>query len=64
VSRPNLSVTRPVAVTAAKVAAGEARIVVDCSESLHRKVKIRAIERGVSVKTYMLQLLQADGLTD
>jgi hypothetical protein len=38
--------------------------VADIPDSLHRKIKIRAVERGQTVREYLLALLAADGLTD
>lgn len=72
--RPKLDMTRPSKrvdpVTAAgsksaaaeAIEAGAARLVVSLPIELHRRIKIRATERGQSIRDYVLTLLRADGL--
>ena len=48
---------------ARRIEEGDARLVVNMSPVLHRKLKIRAVERGVTMRDYVLQLLAADGLS-
>lgn len=65
-ARRKLALERPT--TKAKKAAarledGEARIVVNVPASLHRALKVRAAERGVTLKAYILELLEKEGLT-
>jgi hypothetical protein len=43
---------------------GVARIVVDVPRSQHVAVKRRALERGLSVRDYTLELYRADGVFD
>jgi hypothetical protein len=70
--RPNLTVERPtteraraVAQRAAeKIGQGSSRLVADIPDSLHRKIKIRAVERGQTVREYLIGLLANDGLTE
>ena len=42
--------------------ADDARLVVNMSEALHRKIKLRAVERGITIREYVLGLLANDGL--
>jgi predicted DNA binding CopG/RHH family protein len=42
---------------------GEGRIHVRVPEALHRRVKVRCAERGISLRDYVLQLLEKDGLS-
>ena len=42
--------------------ADDARLVVNMPEALHRKVKLRAVERGITIREYVLGLLANDGL--
>ena len=42
--------------------ADDARLVVNMPEALHRKVKLRAVERGITIREYVLALLANDGL--
>ena len=62
-----LGLLRPTTVAlskaAAKIEEGEdARLVVNVPERLHRAVKLRATERGLSISQYMRELLKADGV--
>lgn len=41
---------------------GDARLIVSMPTELHRNLKIRCAERGVTIRAYMLSLLEADGL--
>jgi predicted DNA binding CopG/RHH family protein len=64
--KPKLALARPSAATskaATKLEEGEARLVVNLPEALHRKVKLRAVERGITIREYVLGLLDADGLS-
>ena len=69
-SKPTLGLARPSSASssptaraaAAKLEEGEARLVVNVPEGLHRKVKMRAVERGISIREYVLELLAGDGL--
>ncbi len=36
------------------------RLTIDTPESMHRKLKIKAIEKGVSMRDYILQLLEKE----
>jgi hypothetical protein len=67
--KPRLGLTRPTAApkshaskAAAKLEEGEARLVVNMPEALHRKLKMRAVERGITIREYVLKLLERDGL--
>lgn len=69
-TKPKLGLTRPTAAAAvaqskaaAKLAEGEARLVVNMPEVLHRKLKMRAVERGQSIRDYILELLDKDGIS-
>jgi predicted DNA binding CopG/RHH family protein len=49
---------------AARAAAdGEIQLKVRVSSTLHRAIKVRLAERGISLQDYVLELLQKDGLT-
>lgn len=71
-TKPKLALARPTmkktdapsaaARAAAKLEEGEARLVVGVSEQLHRAIKMRAVERGMTIREYVLGLLEADGL--
>lgn len=41
---------------------GESRLIVSMPVHLHRSLKIRCAERGITIRAYMLSLLEADGL--
>jgi predicted DNA binding CopG/RHH family protein len=43
-------------------AADDARLVVNLPERVHRAIKLRAVERGISIRDYILGLLAADKL--
>jgi len=67
-AKPTLALSRPsltanATAAASKLAGGEARIVVDVPEAIHKALKIRAITRGVTIRQYVLELLAADGVT-
>lgn len=52
---------RPLA-GAARLELGVKRIVVDVAPSVHRQVKMRAVDYSGGIKEYILRLLEADGL--
>lgn len=59
-----MSLERP-SKRAAKTAAleeGIERLAVDVPAPLYRAVKVRCIERGLSLKAYLLELLAKDGI--
>jgi predicted HicB family RNase H-like nuclease len=56
--------TRSTSKASSADAAGSARLVVDISTALHRKLKARAAQRGTSIRAYVLSLLEGDGLRD
>jgi hypothetical protein len=45
-----------------KKGAGESRLIVSMPAKLHRELKVRCAERGITIRSYMLSLLEADGL--
>jgi hypothetical protein len=63
-SRPTLS--GPAAQQAERAARelteGKARLTVDLPETAHRALKLRSVERGQSIRDYIIELLRADGL--
>lgn len=71
-TKPKLALARPTttkaqgpsaaARAAAKLEEGDARLVVSMPERLHRAIKMRAVERGVTIRQYVFALLEADGL--
>lgn len=42
---------------------GEKRLLADIPADLHRKVRMRCLERGILVQDYIVELLAKDGLT-
>jgi len=52
---------RPTA-AAARLEEGTKRIVVDVVPSVHKQVKVRAVEYSGGIKEYILRLLEADGV--
>jgi hypothetical protein len=40
----------------------QARLAVNLPVALHRKLKIRAAQRGVSIRDYIMMLLEKDGI--
>jgi hypothetical protein len=40
------------------------RLVVDLPSALHRAVKLRAVERGMTIRDYVLELLAKDGVSE
>jgi predicted DNA binding CopG/RHH family protein len=66
---PQLALARPTttkktteaARAAAKLEDGDARLVVNLPERLHRSIKMRAVEQGVTIREYVLGLLERDG---
>jgi hypothetical protein len=40
----------------------QARLAVNLPANLHRQIKIRAAQRGVSIRDYILMLLSKDGI--
>jgi len=41
----------------------QARLAVNLPATLHRQIKIRAAQRGVSIRDYILMLLAKDGIS-
>jgi hypothetical protein len=73
--KPKLALVRPTAAkkaaatqsaavsrTAARVEEGEARLVVELPEAAHQAIKIRAVERRITIREYVIGLLRADGI--
>ena len=67
--KPKLNMTRPTtrAKTApqngkAKIVDGTTRLVVDMPTALHRRLKIKAVEHGKTIREYVLELLRESGL--
>lgn len=48
---------------ATKLEEGEARLVVNLPVALHRKIKFRALEQEQTIREYILELLDKDGLS-
>lgn len=42
---------------------GETRLAVNLPTALHRQLKRRAAERGISIRQYIIELLARDGIT-
>ncbi len=65
-SMPTLQVTRPSNNTQAKsksqLAASDARLVVSLPANVHRALKLRAVERGMTIRAYVLEVLEGEGL--
>jgi predicted DNA binding CopG/RHH family protein len=61
-TRPGRERTDKQARDAAKFGAGEKRIAADVPEALHRKMHVRCSERGISVRAYIIELLEKDGV--
>ena len=40
----------------------DARLIVAMPQEVHRSLKIRCAERGITIRSYMLSLLKADGI--
>jgi hypothetical protein len=59
-TRPSESRSRETA--SRKIVEGEARILLDVPATLHHALKLRALERRMTVKAYILELLEADGI--
>jgi predicted DNA binding CopG/RHH family protein len=53
--------TRPAFAASVKLPEKEARIVVNVTATQHRALKLRAVSKGLTVKAYVLQLLEKDG---
>ncbi len=47
---------------ARRVDEGEARLVVNIPERLHRALKMRAVERGITIRALVLELLEHAGI--
>lgn len=71
--RPTLTIARPTktgqapamsgtARAASKLEDGEARLVVNLSGRAHYAIKLRAMERRLTIREYVLGLLERDGL--
>jgi len=52
----------PSAAAAARIEKGEARLVVQLPGDLHRAVKVRAAQRNMTIRQYILMLLHEDGV--
>lgn len=70
-TKPTLNMDRPTkkpapttiaAKGAQAMADGEVRLSVNVPTRVHRQLKIRAVERGKTVRAYLLDLLSADGI--
>ena len=46
----------------AVLAGGDKRIVADVPERIHRALRLRCLERGISVREYILELLGKEGI--
>lgn len=55
-------VARPKGGKAAKLAEGETRFVANLPTSIHRAIRQRVTERGISQRDYLLELLAKDGI--
>jgi hypothetical protein len=68
-AKPKLNLVRPSAAhtdskpsrTASRLDVGEARLVVQVAPDQHRAIKIRAASLGLSIRDYVLGLLERDG---
>lgn len=47
---------------AARLEEGEARLVVNLTPRVHKAIKLRALERGLTVRAYIHELLAKDGI--
>ena len=47
---------------AAKLEDGEARLVVGMSLRAHQAIRMRAVERNITIRQYVLELLKRDGI--
>ena len=65
-ARPSTTAKKPTtsetARAAAKMEDGDARLVVNLPERAHRAIKLRAVERGITIREYVIRLLEGDGL--
>lgn len=65
--KPKLDMVRPSAILQPTIQVytskeGAQRLAVDLPVSKHQKLKLRAAERGISVRDYILELLARDGI--
>jgi len=68
--KPTLNMTRPTTSRAAvapqngkaKIVEGTTRLVVDMPTALHRRLKMKAVESGKTIREYVLELLRENGL--
>lgn len=59
----DLSLKRPTSRRSAeKISQGEKRIVADVPEELHRQMRKRCLDDGISVRNYLIKLLAKDGI--
>jgi hypothetical protein len=61
-AQPASKVTARPTAAAARLEEGTKRIVVDVVPSVHKQVKVRAVEYSGGIKEYILRLLEADGV--
>jgi len=40
------------------------RLIFDVPPELHRQVKVRAAERGMTMRSFVMRLLEREGITD
>ena len=64
---PKLGLVRPttqaLSRAAAKLEEGPpARLTMELPEGIHRAMKLRAVERGMTIRDYVLELLAKDGI--
>jgi predicted DNA binding CopG/RHH family protein len=67
VTPPRMSLVRPTRATEAskaraRIEAGEARRAVNLTAAQHRAVKMRAAELGLSIRDYIVSLLERDSV--
>lgn len=53
---------RVVPTSSAELAESGGRLVVNLTPSIHRRLKVRCAERGITIRSYLMALLEADGL--
>lgn len=72
-NKPKLALVRPsekrqsvkpsAPAAAARIERGEARLVVQLPADVHRAVKVKAAQRHMSIREYVLELLRRDGVS-
>ena len=67
--KPTLNMTRPTTRAKAapqggkaKIVEGTTRLVVDMPTALHRRLKLQAVEQGMTIRQYVLGILREKGL--